>query len=87
MNYPLQTKKDKNLKIYINLANYYSDSNARLSCCVTILRMTLNCQDLVTKEILPNQPIDLLKSLAMMTSLENLYVIMIGPNAMTSQML
>ena len=75
-------------KIYLNVANYYSDSSTCLSCCVTMLRMTLNGQDLVTKVILSDWPIDLLKSLAMMTSPENLYdAIMTGPNAMTSQML
>ena len=50
--------------------------------------MTLNGQDCVTKVILSDRPIDLLRSMAMMTSLSNLYdAIMMGPGAMTSQML
>ena len=50
--------------------------------------MTLNGQDCVIKVILSDRPTDLLRSLAMMTSLSNLYdVIMMGPRAMTAQML
>ena len=66
------------VNVNINMANYYSDSNARFACCMTVLRMTLNGQDLVTKVILPDWPIDLLESLAMMTSLENLYFLRVN---------